>query len=204
MTISSEMTAGGSIGYDREVLLYSKKPEQKNGAIPQVLSYFKRVWNSSDCKTVFEGDPQREKTKSEIKYLSRRYQSIKKKLPSKTDWVKQTVPVKKASFVTTRSIFGNNELMCGIRCSSSCCHAKKDVTIQTPYAVFSKDMYKGMEELTGKVPNVEMLVNSTAVGDNFIASSDYTRNRSKVLKTGPRVYEFFGDHSLPRQVHCHR
>ena len=73
--------------------------------------------------------------------------------------------------------------------------AKKDVTIQTPYAVFSKDMYKGMEELTGKVPNVEMLVNSTAVGDNFIASSDYTRNRSKVLKTGPRVYEFFGDHS---------
>lgn len=74
-------------------------------------------------------------------------------------------------------------------------NAKKDVTIQTPYAVFSKDMYKGMEELTDKVPNVEMLINSTAVGDNFIASSDYTRNRPKILKTGPKVYEFFGDHS---------
>lgn len=185
----------GSIGYDREVLLYSKKPVQKDGAIPQVLSYFKRVWDSSDCKTVFKGDPRKEKTKSEIKYLSRRYRSIQKKLSPKTDWVKQTVPVKKASFVTNPVHIGNKEPYVWYTMQQLMLTAEKDVTIQTPYAVFSKDMYQGMEELTGKVPNVEMLVNSTAVGDNFIASSDYTRNRSKILKTGPRVYEFFGDHS---------
>lgn len=185
----------GSIGYDREVLLYSKNKAQKDGAISQVHSYFRKVWDSSDCKTVFAGTPQKEKTEKKIKYLSRRYKSIQKKLPDKTDWTKQTVPVRKATFVTNPIHIGNKEPYVWYTMQQLMLNAKKDVTIQTPYAVFSKDMYKGMEELTDKVPNVEMLINSTAVGDNFIASSDYTRNRPKILKTGPKVYEFFGDHS---------
>lgn len=184
-----------SIGYDREVLLYSKNLSRRNGVIPQVLSYFQNIWDSPDCKTVFNGDPQKEAIQSEVKFLSLRYKFIKKELPEKTNWSGQTVPVKKASFVTNPIHIGNKEPYVWYTMQQLMLTAEKDVTIQTPYAVFSKDMYQGMEELTGKVPNVEMLINSTAVGDNFIASSDYTRNRPKILKTGPRVFEFFGDHS---------
>ncbi|MBS7007758.1 phospholipase D family protein [Anaerostipes sp.] len=182
----------GSIGYDREVLLYS---QNKKGAIPQVLSYFQKLWESSDCKTVFNGSSSGKKVKTEIKYLSSRYEKIKKQIPEKTNWAKKTIPVKKASFVTNPTHIGNKEPYVWYTMQQLMLTAKKDVTIQTPYAVFSKDMYQGMEELTSKVPSVEMLVNSTAAGDNFIASSDYTMNRPKVLKTGAQVYEFFGDHS---------
>lgn len=184
-----------SIGYDREVLLYSQYNRSKEGAIPQVLSYFHKLWDSSNCKTVFNGSSSKKEVQAEIKYLSSRYEKIKKQLPEKTDWTKKTVPVKKAVFVTNPTHIGNKEPYLWYTMQQLMLTAKNDVTIQTPYAVFSKDMYQGMEELTSKVPNVEMLVNSTAVGDNFIASSDYTRNRSKVLETGPKVYEFFGDHS---------
>lgn len=58
-------------------------------------------------------------------------------------------------------------------------HAEKQAYIHTPYAVFSKDMYEGMKEITDSVPEVTMLLNATSVGDNFMASSDYTRNRGK-------------------------
>ena len=185
----------GSIGYDREVLLYSPNEGFEGNAIPQVLSYFHKLWDSSDCKTVFSGSSSREKTKTEIKYLSSRYEKIKRRIPERTDWTRKTVPVKRASFVTNPTHIGNKEPYVWYTMQQLMLTAKKDVTIQTPYAVFSRDMYQGMEDLTSKVPNVEMLVNSTAAGDNFIASSDYTMNRPKVLKTGAKVYEFFGDHS---------
>lgn len=185
----------GSIGYDREVLLFSTAGKTKDAAITKVRSYFQKVWQSSDCKAVFQGNSSSEKVRSEVQYLSKRYQTIKKKLPEKTNWVKQTVPVKKASFVTNPIHIGNKEPYVWYTMQQLMLSAKKEVMIQTPYAVFSKDMYEGMETLTKKVPQVNMLVNSTAVGDNFIASSDYTRNRQKILATGPTVHEFFGNHS---------
>ena len=40
-----------------------------------------------------------------------------------------------------------------------------------------------------------MLINSRAVGDNVVASSDYTKNWKKVVGTGMPVYEYQGDHS---------
>ena len=73
--------------------------------------------------------------------------------------------------------------------------ADSRVVIQTPYAVFSQDMYEGMEQLAKTVEKTDMLINSTAVGDNFMASSDYTHNKGKVLDTGVRVHEYFGGHS---------
>ena len=40
-----------------------------------------------------------------------------------------------------------------------------------------------------------MQINSTGVGDNFMASSDYIHNKGKVLDTGVTVWEWYGDYS---------
>jgi len=57
-------------------------------------------------------------------------------------------------------------------------------------------MYKDMKEISNKVPDFRMLINSTAGGDNVMASSDYTFNKPKVIKTGVQIYEFQGEHSM--------
>ena len=73
--------------------------------------------------------------------------------------------------------------------------AKERVWIQSPYLVFNDTMYKNFQALSESIPDFRVLLNSTAVGDNFMASSDYTFNRSKVLATGAQFYEFQGNRS---------
>lgn len=74
-------------------------------------------------------------------------------------------------------------------------HADERIYIHTPYAVFSKDMYDDMTAIAEQTDDFTMLVNSTAVGDNVMASSDYTHNRNNIIQTGVTLYEFYGDHS---------
>ena len=61
--------------------------------------------------------------------------------------------------------------------------AKERVSVHTPYAVFSEDMYRGMEEVAANVETAELLLNSIASGDNICASSDYLKNKQKVVDT---------------------
>ena len=74
--------------------------------------------------------------------------------------------------------------------------AKDRVYIQTPYAVLNQTMYDGISAINNAVPDFRMLTNSRAGGDNFMASSDYTINRKKVIATGVDIYEFQGIHSI--------
>lgn len=67
-------------------------------------------------------------------------------------------------------------------------NAEKRVYIQSPYAVLDSTMYQDMNEISNKVPDFRMLINSTAGGDNVMASSDYTFNKRKVIKTGVQIF----------------
>ncbi len=69
--------------------------------------------------------------------------------------------------------------------------AEEEVIIHTPYAVFNDYMYDTMKGITSKVP-VTMMVNAVENGDNFVASSDYTYNKPKILETGVSLYEYSG------------
>lgn len=72
---------------------------------------------------------------------------------------------------------------------------KEEAYIHTPYAVFSDDMKEQLTAVcTGDKP-VKMQVNSIAVGDNVMASSDYLLRRKEILETGVLLYEFQGAHS---------
>ena len=59
-----------------------------------------------------------------------------------------------------------------------------------------EDMYDILRTTADSVPRFEMMLNSVAVGDNFMGSSDYTFNKKKILATGVTVYEYQGDHSM--------
>lgn len=188
-----------SIGYDREVLYYNgEETDKEANTIWTVKNYFDKVWDLPCCKKVFDKlSPQDENYLAMKADLDSHYQDKVKQdsLQAGNDWNKVTVPVEKATFVTNPTSIGPKEPYVWYTMQQLMLNAKDRVLIQTPYAVFSKDMYEGMEELAAKVGNVNMLINSVAVGDNFMASSDYTQNKQKILDTGVKTYEYFGDHS---------
>ena len=188
-------------GYDREVLLYHQEEEGETSSenvILEVREYFQKIWNQECTRPVFEGKSREDrKTAEELEKLSLRYEKLSGTRGTGTDidWTKELVPVKKATFVANPTNIGPKEPWVWYTMQQLMLEADSRVVIQTPYAVFSQDMYEGMEQLAKTVGNADMLINSTAVGDNFMASSDYTHNKGKVLETGVRVHEYFGEHS---------
>lgn len=186
-----------SVGYDREVLIWQGK-EDKNGigTVAQVKSYFQKNWDEKYSKTVFDKH-HGEKIEEELKRLRDHYKEMKdsKKFPVSENWEERTVEIENAVLVTNPTHIMKKSPDVWYTLYELMRNAKESVIIQTPYAVFSKDMYEGIEEIAKEVPDTKMLINSRAVGDNVVASSDYTKNWKKVVGTGMPVYEYQGDHS---------
>lgn len=186
-----------SVGYDREVFVYHESGKnEKTSAVMQAREYFDKMWNLSICDTVFDKIPKRkEKGAASIKgQLADLYAKEQEDIKS-YDFIKDTVPIKHAEFVTNPTHIYAKEPYVWYELQMLMKQAKDSVLIQSPYAVFSGDMYKGIEEIAEHVPDAQLLINSVAVGDNFVASSDYTQNWKKVHKTGIQLKEYFGDWS---------
>ena len=73
--------------------------------------------------------------------------------------------------------------------------AEERVFLQTPYAVLNEPMYQALEDLAARGVPFDLQLNSVAVGDNIMASSDYVHNKQRLLETGVTVWEWFGDYS---------
>ena len=186
-----------STGYDREVLIYNTDFENgsKNSVINEVQKYFEKMWNSKDCKNKFENVPigKEDEIETEKNNMATRYEKQDIKT---TDYIQSTVPINKAIFIHNPTNILAKEPYVWEQLQSLMSDAKEKVIIQTPYAVFSDDMYKGIHEITDKLPETEILVNSIASGDNICASSDYVKNKSKILDTGVNLYEYMGEYSF--------
>lgn len=189
------------ISYDREVLVYNTAAgtgQDKDSAIYQTEDYFKDIWELDTCKTVFEGDPGDDKVKKSAEELKDHYKDMKSRKPdwfTPVDYKKEMIPVKNAVLVSNPTHILGKEPWVWYEMAELMKQADERVYIHMPYAVFSKDMYRDMDKIAKQEKDFKLLINSRAVGDNFMASSDYTFNRGKILDTGVELYEFFGDHS---------
>lgn len=192
------------LSYDRDIFVFNtaaKTNRSDESVLSQVWSYFETVWNAKESEPVFDRIPRYKKNKVTKAYetLGSIYQDLKTNQPqlfTEVDYVPITVPTNKISLITNPIHIMAKEPHIWYQMVELMKNAKKRVYIQTPYAVFDSDMYDDMKKISNNVPDVRMLINSTAGGDNFMASSDYTFNKPKVIKTGVQIYEFQGEHSM--------
>lgn len=194
-----------NLSYDRDVLIYNtgfeKEGEFESSVISQVESYFNGVWDLDCCRTVFDqpSHSMEEKLPAARAELAEHYAALAADKPqfcmAEHDYEEETVSIRKATLISNPTHIYSKEPWVWYQVQQLMAHAENRVYIHTPYAVFSKDMYKGMAEIAANVPETTMLLNATSVGDNVMASSDYTHNKSKILETGVTVCEYFGDHS---------
>lgn len=190
--------------YDREVLIYNTAYEDaanRESVLFEVKDYFDALWEEDACQYVFDSVPGRlkAKTESSAEWLRSHYQEMadqqRELFVESFDYEAVTMETHKISFIHNPTHIMAKEPYVWYELEQLMKQAKSGVYIQTPYAVFSKDMYQGMKDIDRAVGQFSMQVNSVAVGDNFMASSDYVHNRGKILDTGVDLYEFQGDHS---------
>lgn len=189
-----------SKSFDREVLIYNGAhgtEQSKESSLFDLEEYFNQVWNLECSKLFFDSEKlqKKEAVKSKIKFLQERYGYIKDEWPELFDeysYEDQTVETNKITLLSNDThIYGKEpkvfyslvKLMEG---------AKKEVVIHSPYAVFDKYMLEALQQVGSKVDNFKMVINSVENGDNFFASSDYLRNKKKILNTGVQLYEYDG------------
>lgn len=192
------------LSYDRDIFVYNTAADtsrSKESVLSQVWDYFETVWNAKESEPVFDRVPRYKKNKVSKAYetLGSIYQSLKTSQPqlfTEADFVPLTVPTNKVTLITNPIHIMAKEPLIWYQMAELMKNAKERVYIQTPYAVLDSTMYDDMKEISNNVPDFRMLINSTAGGDNIMASSDYTFNKPKVIKTGVQIYEFQGKHSM--------
>lgn len=193
-----------NLSYDREFLLYdtNKGKKQEESAIEQVEDYYETVKQLDTVTTVYEERPFYVKKEEVVKAkqkLESHYQEIKEEKKDlflkENSYEKKTVPVGRVILLTNPTGILAKRPVLYYDLIAMMEEAKKEAYIHTPYVVLSKDMKEKMTNLCENGVPIKMQVNSIAVGDNVMASSDYLLRRKDVLETGVSLYEFQGERS---------
>ncbi|NCB63287.1 MAG: phosphatidylserine/phosphatidylglycerophosphate/cardiolipin synthase family protein [Clostridia bacterium] len=167
-------------------------------ALWQVEDYFDSIWDGPHAQTHLDVGPLFPASANAVEEeLRARYQAIDEErpelfAPEQVDYSAVTVPVEKATLLHNPTNILAKEPWVWWQIQQ-CAEAARDrVVLMTPYAVLSDSMYDGLSRISDKTT---LFLNSIAVGDNFMASSDYLFRRDQVMATGVTVAEWFGDYS---------
>lgn len=193
----------GHLSYDRDIFVYNtaaNTEQSKNSVIADVTDYFYSVWNLDENEIEFDKIPSSKKKQvaaahEMYKETFARLQIEQPELFQPFDYTKITVPTNKITLISNPTHIMSKEPYILYQLYELMKQAKERVWIQSPYLVLNDDMYEMFHTLQKEVKDFRVLLNSTAVGDNFMASSDYTFNRKKVIATGANLYEFQGTRS---------
>lgn len=183
----------GYKNYDREVLVYSTNPEQKESSIHQLESYFESIWELDVC-TVF-GSRNTGKVLSAGKELEERYQEIEDRYPDfaeTEDYGEKTFEVNKITLLSNPTHVYAKEPTVFYSLVEIMKQSEGDISIHTPYIICNNWMYESFQEICSRHPDTSLLTNSAANNGNPFGASDYLRNKGRLVDTGLTIYEYEG------------
>lgn len=187
-----------NVSRDREVLIFNTKPGSAETSIHELVSYFESVWDLNVCRPFHNEERLAEKKKvQELRtMLAARYEQLVNDYPQlfDEDWNYQAHTYAAGSIhliSNPTEIYAKEpEVFCKLMELMK--GAEERIIIQSPYVVLNAYMCEELALLKQAVPNTKILLNSVENGDNFVASSDYIRNKKKIIATGIPLYEYDG------------
>lgn len=183
---------------DREVLIYNTKngtKEGNNSSIVQLQNYFEGIWQGDFCRNYAEKKIPSIDQEKKLRELQMHYNKLVQKhteLFCDLDFKEDTVPVNAIHLVFNNPNPVAKEPVIFHTMTELMKQAKDQVTVFTPYAVFNDYMKESLKEVSDRVPDTKIVINSVENGDNFVASSDYLRHKQDVLDSGFQIYEYDG------------
>ena len=187
-----------NVSRDREVLIYNTKPGSEETSLKEIEAYFEHVWELEVCKPFHNNEDlaKKEKVKEQRALLEERYQQLAEKAPAlfdpEWDYEQHTYEAGSIRLISNPTGIYAKEPVVFYKLVQLMKEARERVVIQSPYVVLNSYMCEELTLLKEDVPDVKILLNSVENGDNFVASSDYLRNKDKVLNTGIPLYEYDG------------
>ncbi|MBO4283890.1 MAG: phospholipase D family protein [Clostridia bacterium] len=192
----------GLRNYDREALIYNTahgtEPDPGNPAsIYGLIDYFDEMWESDEVAFFRDGGAKPTDKKTVAEYA--RWEANSADLPTMPDpdsaLTEATLAVDCVTLLTGETGTRGKKPLIWNELVSLCASAKDRVLIQTPYILFSRDMYRDVETIVASGAKVSMLTNSILNTDNRFAPLDYLYHQDEILDTGVSIYEFDGAYS---------
>lgn len=196
----------GLRNYDREALVYNTahvdvSPYPAGGedaaSIYGLISYFDEMWESGEVEPFRVGLTKPTSRKIREEFL--RWEEFSRDLPTLPDpdaaLTAATLSVDRVTLLTGETGTGGKQPLIWNELVSLCAAAENRVLIQTPYILFSRDMYRDVERIVASGADVSMLTNSILNTDNKFAPPDYLYHQDEILETGVSILEFDGDYS---------
>lgn len=179
---------------DRELFVY-QTTSCEEASICQLRTYFETVWGLEESRFFFG----KEGTQTDAIFLElyARYKKMMDQYPAAyEDWnyKSRTLPTSRISLLTNPIEAKNKEPWMWY----SLCQLIKggrQVTVFTPYLIFSKEMYADLTAITSHGKQVECITNHVTSGANPWGCTDYMNQKQNIWKTGIKVYEYMGEHS---------
>lgn len=177
---------------DRDILVYTESPENGSSVI-RLRDYFEKYFAHEHCRAYRYGSNDMQDA------VKSRYESLKTLYPSAFDGhgiIEKTYSVGKISLMLGSTETGNKAPYVWSKLVSIM-STGRDVIIQSPYIMCSKEMEEDLKAL-GAERNVSLIINSPLVASNRFGTADYLNNKDRVRGLGLTVYEHIGrvsDHS---------
>lgn len=187
-----------NVSQDREILIYNTKPGSPESSLGELESYFESVWNLEVSKP-FHNDEElarKQKVQEQTAMLTERFEQLTLTHPELFGedplYQERTCEAGSIHLLSNPTGIYGKEPVVFYRLTQLMGEARQRVVIQSPYVVCNAYMCEQLSLLRDKVPDIKILLNSVENGDNFVASSDYLRNKGMIVDTGIQLYEYDG------------
>ncbi len=181
--------------YDLDSVVTFNGTDYESSALKQISEYFTSMWNY-DYSVYPQGV-------SDKKLIADKYQDINKKIVNSNfvkesfNWDEISVPTNNITLISNPFDRFNKQPLVWNELANLINKAKKEVFINSPYIVPTKEIARKIE--LNKLKNVEitMLTNSPKTSPNILAFSGYLRYKNDIIKNNNiNVYEYQGLGSL--------
>lgn len=179
-----------SYNEDRDILVYEISSGE-GGSYRQLKEYSGQIWNLPCCKKF-------EKYGADETYLRNHYKKVKEKYPEafgETEWEKVTIEADGVELCTNLVEPENKWPKLWNRLTAEMAK-ERDILIQTPYVICSRDMYQDLSDICSGGTKVELIINAVESGANPFGCTDYLNQKKNVRKTGMCTYEYAGGQAL--------
>lgn len=185
---------------DRELLVWNTSEQVEDSSLSQLLDYFDSVWNLEECRPYYNDTSYLEKksVQEAIAELENHAHDLRIDYYSSfqdVDYQDCTVSTNQITLLYNPIHTGVKEPQVLYALTELMKEGTESVILHTPYAICSEEMYTSLAKISETVPSFEMVVNGVENGGNLPASSDYLRNKGKLLDTGVSLWEYFGGNS---------
>lgn len=175
---------------DRDILVYETVPGAGSSYV-QLQEYFGQIWNLPCCKQVKGRGRSGE-------YLGEHYREVREKYPeafAETEWEKATTETNGIELCTNPIEAVNKQPQLWSRLVDEM-KQERDILIQTPYVICSREMYQDLADLSESGAQTEMIINAVESGANPFGCTDYLNQKNDIRETGVKIYEYAGAQAL--------